>query len=302
MQNPAAFRRYYNDHLHRKLLIFEKKRKRLLLFLFLGIIMLAILSFYVISLNIFAFKIGLFIPWFILIRVYQFWAEEFRAKFKPLIVSSLLEYIDPKLKYYHDEYIAKDTFLRSKIFPINPEIYRGEDYIMGKIGEIFFEMCELEIYHPSLVKSKLERWFEGIFFHANFNTHFEGRIVMIPKGEWQRFIPVMKEFTKYGGYELKSTGNPTFDDEFLVYLDQDANYREILTPELLETVHSYHDKSGKQVFASFYNSHLYLAIQEPYQLLEGHLFHSNLNFDMIENYYQELLLFTKIVEDFDITH
>jgi hypothetical protein len=266
-------------------------------------VILGIATAYVVSLDIFALSVFMFIPWVILIRIYQFIAQNFRAKFKPLVVSSLLNFIDPRLKYYHDEYISKDTFLRSKIFPMKkPDIYKGEDYIMGEIGEIYFEMCELEVHHTSIVKGKLEQWFKGIFFHANFNTKFEGRIVMIPREESRRFIPVMKEFTKYGGFELTNTGNAAFDEEFLVYLDKDVHYKEILTPELLDTINGYHENSGKQVLASFYNSHLYLAIQEPYELLEGHLFHTNMDFDMIENYYQELSLFTKIVEDFDITH
>ncbi len=289
--------------MHSKLLVFEKQRKQVLFLLFLGMVILGIATAYVVSLDIFALSVFMFIPWVILLRIYQYIAQNFRAKFKPLVVSSLLNFIDPRLKYYHNEYISKDTFLRSKIFPMTkPDIYKGEDYIMGEIGEIYFEMCELEVHHTSIVKGKLEQWFKGIFFHANFNTKFEGRIVMIPREEWQRFIPVMKEFTKYGGFELTNTGNAAFDEEFLVYLDKDVHYKEILTPELLDTINGYHENSGKQVLASFYNSHLYLAIQEPYELLEGHLFHTNMDFDMIENYYQELSLFTKIVEDFDITH
>ena len=173
---------------------------------------------------------------------------------------------------------------------------------MGKIGEIFFEMCELELYHTSKIKGKLEKWFEGIFFHANFNTNFKGRIVMIPRDDWQLFIPVMKEYTKYGGYELTDTGHPEFDKEFLVYLDRDVNYKEILTPELIEVVNQYHLRSGKKVYASFYNSHFYMAINEPQNLLEASVWHSNLNFELIAAYYQELTMFTGIVKDFDITH
>ncbi len=270
--------------------------------MFLGVLTLSILSAYVFSLDLFALSAFMLIPWFILFRGYRYWATLFADGFKPLVVSLLLQFMDSELTYYHKEFISKDTFLRAAIFPINPEIYSGEDYIMGKIGELFFELCELEIHQTSTVKGKLEKWFDGIFFHVNFNTSFSGRIVIIPRPEWQNFIPVMKDFTKYGGRELTDTGYPGFDKDFLVYIDRDINYKEMLSPELIEMIHDYHNNSGKKVYASFYDSHFYMAINEPQDLLDASLWHSNLNFELIASYYQELSMFTKMVADFDITH
>jgi hypothetical protein len=302
VEDIGKFRRFYNDQMHGKLMVFERQRKQLLALMFLGTVLLLLLTIFVLNLDMFALSIFLFVPWFLLFRFYQYRADIFKAGFKPIVVSSLLEFMDSSLTYYHKDYISKDTFLRSGIFPMNPELYYGEDYIMGKIGEIFFEMCELELYHTDKVKGKLEKWFEGIFFHANFNTVFKGRIVMIPRADWQLFIPVMKEYTKYGGYELTDTGNAVFDEEFIVYLDRDVHYKEILTPELITAINQYHINSGKKVYASFYNSHFYMAINEPQNLLEASVWHSNLNFELIAAYYRELTLFTQIVKDFDITH
>lgn len=302
MQDTGKFRRYYNDHIHTKLLVFEQQRKRLLFFMFIGVLLMFVATALVLTFNMFALSIFVFIPWGLLFRYYRQQAAVFTDGFKPLVVSSLLQFMDNKLTYYHKEYISKDTFLRSGIFPINPELYYGEDYIMGKIGETFFEMSELQIYNTSEVKAKLEKWFQGIFFHANFNTNFKGRIVLIPRREWQRFIPVMKEFTKYGGYELTDTGYPEFDEAFLIYIDRGINYKDILTPELIATVYDYYVRSGKKVYASFYNSHFYMAINEYQNLLEASVLHSNLNFELIAAFYQELSMFTKIVSDFDITH
>jgi len=283
-------------------MVFERKRRQLLFLMFLGVLLLLGGSIFILTLDMFALSVFIFVPWFLLFRYYQHQTKVFESGFKPIVVSSLLEYMDSNLTYHHKDYISKDTFLRSGIFPINPELYYGEDYIMGKIGEIFFEMCELELYHTSDVKGKVEKWFEGIFFHANFSTSFEGRIVMIPRSDWQQFIPVMKGFTKYGGYELTNTGHAAFDQEFLVYLDRDIHYKDMLTPELIDTIYNYQHTSGKKVYASFYNSHFYMAINEPKNLLEASVWHSNLNFELIEAYYQELSMFTQVVREFDIMH
>ncbi|WP_264790297.1 DUF3137 domain-containing protein [Aureispira anguillae] len=289
--------------MHSKLVVFEQKRKRLILLMAIGVLLLMLATIFVLTLDMFALSIFLFVPWFLLFRLYRYQANIFTSGFKPIVVQSILEYMDSSLTYYYKDYISKDTFLRSGIFPkVSGLLYYGEDYIMGKIGEIFFEMSELEIHHTDKIKAKLEQKFKGVFFHANFNTSFKGRILMIPRPDWQLFIPVMKEYTKYGGYELTNTGNAHFDDEFLVYLDRDVHYKEILTPELITAINQYHLKSGKKVYASFYNSHFYMAIDDHQNLLEASVFHSNLNFELIAAYYQELTLFTEIVKDFDITH
>ena len=302
MQDSGKLKRHFNNHIHSELLVFEQLRKRLLFFMFVGVSALTLASFVVFNLDVFALSVFMVIPWGMLCYFYKHQVHVFTDGFKPIIVKLLLEFMNSKLNYYHKEYISKDTFLRSGIFPMNPDLYRGEDYIMGKIGEIFFEMCELQIYHNSNIKAKLKKWFDGIFLHVNFNASFQGRILMIPRTERQSFFSVMKGYTKYGGHELMDTGNPEFDEDFLVYMDKGINYKEMITPELIGIVHDYYKRNGNKVYASFYNSHFYLAIKEPKNLLEARMFRSNLNFDLIAEYYQELSKFTQLVSDFDFQH
>ncbi|MCP4440982.1 MAG: DUF3137 domain-containing protein [Aureispira sp.] len=302
MQDIRGFRRYYNEVLHNQLLEFEKERKKLVAIIMVACGILTVLSAFVAALDVFALTIFLVVPWMVLFQLLRNKAKQFKDRFKPLVVSSVLQFIDPRLKYYHTEYIPKDSFNRSGIFPLDPELYTGEDYIRGQIGEVSFEMCELDVHNTSDTKGKLEQIFEGIFFHANFNTAFKGRIVMIPRPEWQSFIRTMKNFTKYGGYELVDTGHKEFDQEFIVYLDKGVHYKDILTNQLIETINTYHLQSGKQVYAAFKDNHFYMAIDEPYELLEARIFLPNINFEMISGFYEELFLFTRIVEDFDFMH
>ncbi|MCH2043391.1 MAG: DUF3137 domain-containing protein [Saprospiraceae bacterium] len=302
MQDLKAFRRYYNNSLHGELQGYESRRLRLLVVL--GIIAGALLGFsiFIISLRIAALSIFLAIPWVVYFQLGRQRVRAFKDQFKPLVVRSILKFIDPRLCYYHKEFIPKDTFYRSSIFPYTLSSYGGEDYIMGNIGEVFFEMCELKATYYSDIKGREELFFDGVFFHANFNTKFEGRIVLFPREDWQMFIGTMKDFTKYGGHELLKTGNEAFDKEFIIYIDPDIHWKEILTPELIEVLDIYHQKSNKKMYVSFIDSHFYMAIAEPYELLEAHFLLSNINFDLLAAYYDELFVFTKIVEDFDVTH
>lgn len=302
MQDIPAFRRFFNDHLHSKLIKFERKRFLLLLQMGLGILFLGIATLWVLYVELAALVLFLPIPYWLFYEYIRRQIKLFKRGFKPLVVEAILRFIDPRLKYYSEEYIAFDTFNRSSIFPVEPDIYRGEDYITGKIGEVTFEMCELHIAHPSLIRGRLQKLFEGVFFHAKFNFSSKGRIVIIPRKRWQRFIKTMKNITRYGGYEIKKTGNAVFDDEFLVYADPNVHYKEVLTPNLLETINNYHLQSRKEVYASFIDSHFFMAIAEPYQLLDAHIFTSNVNFELITAYYEELYVFTSLVEDFDVMH
>jgi hypothetical protein len=302
MEDIKAFRRYYNDHLHSKLVAFETRRWLLLIMIALGSVGLIVLTVVVISLGMAALLLFLPIPFWVFYEVMKRQIRVYKKAFKPLVVQAILDFIDPRLKYYPEQYVPYDTFNRSNIFPVEPSVYLGEDYIIGKIGEVSFEMCELHIQHPSYIKARLEKLFEGVFFHAKFNYSSKGRIIIIPRQRWQRFIKTMKNITRYGGYEIKETGNPVFDKEFLVYADPKVNYKEVLTAGLLNTINNYHLEYKKEIYASFVDSHFYMAIAEPYQLLDAHVFTSNLDFELIAAYYRELYVFTKLVEDFDIMH
>ena len=302
MQDIRAFRRFFNDHLHSKLIRFERQRFLLILQIVGGISLLGIGTLWVLYIELAALFLFLPIPYWLFYEYIRRQIKLFKRSFKPLVVEAILEFIDPRLKYYAEEYISYDTFNRSSIFPVEPAIYRGEDYITGKIGEVAFEMCELHIAHPSFIRARLQKLFEGVFFHAKFNFNSKGRIVIIPRKRWQRFIKTMKNITRYGGYEILKTGNTVFDDEFLVYADPNVHFKEVLTPNLMKTINDYHINSGKEVYASFVDSHFFMAIAEPYQLLDAHIFASNVNFELITAYYEELYVFTSLVEDFDIMH
>ena len=300
VEDLGALRKFYNDHLHKDLKAFESKRYRLLLVVFSFAFVLIAATVLIITLRVLVLTIFLLIPWYAWLQYYRKRVKAFRAEFKPVIVNKLLAYIDPSFRYYPEDFIPKDSFLRAGIFPKSPDIYRGEDYIMGKIGDVNFELCELTVLENNSVKHKLVNWFEGIFFHANFHNNFHGHLIIIPRSDWQDFIPVIKGFTKYGGEEVKDLKHDAFNKNFMVIAQRNIPYKELLQKRLLDTINNYYQKSKKKVYVSFVDTHFYIGIAEPYELLEAHIFLSNLRFDTIAFFYQELLLFAKIVEDFDM--
>lgn len=299
-EDLGALRKYYNEHLHQALKEFEVKRYKLLLVVgaFASIIIAATLL--IITLRVLMLTFFLAIPWYALMQYYRKRVKEFRAEFKPVIVNKILAFIDPSFRYYPEDFIPEDSFNRAGIFPKSADKYKGEDYIMGKIGDVNFELCELTVMENNATKHKLVTWFEGIFFHANFHNNFHGHLIIIPRQDWQDFIPVIKGFTKYGGGEIKDLKHDAFNKNFMVIAQRNISYKDLLQKRLLDTINNYYQFSKKKVYVSFVNTHFYIGIAEPYELLEAHIFLSNLRFETIAFFYKELLLFTQIVEDFDM--
>lgn len=299
-EDLGALRKFYNEHLHQALKEFEVKRYKLLLAVGGFAALLIAITLIIITLRVLVLTIFLLIPWYAWLQYYRKRVKDFRTEFKPVIVNKMLAFIDPSFRYYPEDFIPRDSFVRAGIFPKSPDIYRGEDYIMGKIGDVNFELCELTVLENNAVRHKLVTWFEGIFFHANFHNNFKGHLIIIPRQDWQDFIPVIKGFTKYGGGEIKDLQHEAFNKNFMVIAERNIPYKDLLQKRLLDTINNYYEQSKKKVYVSFVNTHFYIGIAEPYELLEAHIFLSNLRFETIAFFYQELLLFNKIVEDFDM--
>lgn len=301
MEDIGKFRRFFNENMHKELMTFEYQRKKMLLMMTTFFFLLMVLSLVVLQYPIFVLKLFLGIPWILFVVLGKYLVNTFKNRFKPLVVQLLLQYMCYDLTYQPCSFVSQDSFERAGIFPVRPEVYKGEDYITGRLGLLFFEMSELKIFKSSSINHKMVKWFEGLFFHLNFNQKASGRLVIIPRADRQHFIAIFKGFTKYGGYELDDTGYPDFDHHFLVYTDASFPHREMLTKEIRQLLLKYYHSAHQKVYASFVNAHFYLAVNEPRNLLEASVFQSNAKFERILAYYQELKTFTQLAHDFNPT-
>ena len=302
MQDLKAFRRYFNEYMHGELLKFERKRKWLVFKIMLVLSITLGIVIWVLYISVAAISLFFLIPLFSIISLIRYWVAQFKAEYKPLVVTMVLRFIDERMKYYHKDYIPLDTFIRSGIYPFVPMYYKGEDYITGKIGDVFFEMSELHIHHPMGISGELQHIFDGIFFHARFNTPFRGHVVVFPRSRWQMFIRTMKAFTMYGGREIKDVGDELFKQEFMVFADLGVRYHDVLTPDFVRTINGYHLKSKKDIYVAFHDAHFFFGIEEPRNLLDAEVFSSNLDFDLLALFYEEIYMLTRLVEDFDLKH
>ncbi len=310
MQRLDDFRIFYNHTIHPELMRMERRRKRLLWLLFglsLLIIGLIVLEFYI---NIVSFILFLMIPIGLIIVYLLFLIQQYRDNFKPRVVELILDFIDDSvnygtLTYQPHAFIPKDTFYKSMIFASAAPQYQGEDLISGKIGELDFELCELNVREYSRVRSRLNYVFRGVFLHSETKRPLTGKMLILPKAFRQYLTRTVREFIQVKGQKVESSNEffiEGFEDHFSTYATADVFMRELLPFDLQERLVDFKLTTGKEIYLSFIEQNIYIAVTEPKNLLEPFIFQSNVSFDLVKEFFEDIYTLVSIVEDIDNSH
>jgi len=308
MKRIDEFRIYYNHTIHPELMRLERSRLRLLRLLLLsGIIMLGLLALGL-YLQIAPLVLALMLPFAVYTGYLIDRIRRFMRTFKPHIVRLILDFIDNEVNYGTLSYeakkrIPKSRFLESKIFATRAQFYEGEDYIKGKVGEMEFEMSELDVRENAPVNARLETIFQGVFLCALFNEPTEGSLVVWPR-KMRRFLTrSIKNYTWDGGGNVdEEIMNERFRETFLVYATEDTHVIGILPEPMQEAIMEFCDKSKKEMFFAVHGREIYVGVSEPKDLLEPFIFRSNLSFELVREFFENITLLLKVVEVFDQTH
>lgn len=308
MQRLEDFRIYYNHTIHPELMRLERKRLRLLLllgvsiFLMMGVI---IVSFYISILPIILallVVLGLYAS-YLLFRIRMFIKE-----FKPKVVNLVLDFIDDgvnygTLSYEPETTIPRSVFLGSRIFVSPAPIYHGEDYIKGHIGSVKFELCELFVSEPSRVRGGFFELFRGVFLHATFQDPLRGEVLILPRESIQYFSRSIRGITARQGENVdKWIQNVEFKKRFTVYATKEVQIRRLLSNEMGGIIANYAQNTNKEIFLSFIDNEIYVAVSEPKDILEPYIFQSNVSFELVREFWADLNLLLSIIEDFDELH
>lgn len=307
MQDLNDLRHFYNHTIHPELMRMERQRHHLLAvmgFSFLSILGIIILQFY---LNIIVLTLVLVFPLvFYISHIFNEW-EKFRATFKPKVVTLLLDFIDNDvtynvpLKYIDKGSISPAVFKASRLFNSAAPDYVGEDYIKGEMGELDFEMSELVVKEFSPVRNRLDDVFRGVMLHARYRREVQdakGEILVLPRRERQFLSKTIKSFTAKGGRQFDRLISK-FMNIFIVYATATANTRGFLSTEMQEAILKYREKDAKDVYISFIANDIYIAIAQEKDLLEPALWQSNVSFELIREYYEDLTMLLSIILDID---
>lgn len=302
------FRIYYNHSIYPELMRMERLRKRLLRligatgFLLLGLIVLFV------QVRLLIVAVAVAIPLVFYIGYLGYRIRKFVLAFKPRIVELIIDFIDDganmgELRYDAKRHISKERFFASRLFETDAPVYSGEDYITGMVGQTPFALSELTVRDVSPVRTRLDEVFRGVFLHATFPEPTKGQLILWPRSEAQYLTRSIKAFTREGGVNVDhEILNGDFRRTFTAFAMPDTHVIGILSDPMQAAIVEYLSATGKTLYLSFHDRKIYAAMAEPNDLLEPYLFRSNVSFELIREFFSDIILLIKIVEDFDRTH
>lgn len=235
--------------------------------------------------------------------------KKFTANYKENVIKRLVKFIDDGLDYRAAAGFPKNDYLKSEIFKTKPDRYRAEDFVTGTIGNtsISFSEVHSEYKTQSGGKDKDTQWhtiFQGVFFEADFNKEFKTKTFILPDYLERSlgFIGKKLQSLNIGRPPLVKLEDPEFEKYFAVYGEDQVEARYILSTSLMQRLTQFREKRSQPISISFVDNRIYVAISETKNLFEPRIFRTNLNKDLILEYYFALELVVGIVDDLNLNN
>ena len=313
MKTLQDIEQFYQTQLSADLAVLEEKRRKILqkiIFIALAVPAVVILSFFFLlrDAHMVISPITIFVPLIfsiaIIAPIAYFITREYRSEFKLLVIDKIVRFLDPGLNYDHNDYIPKSTFMLSQIFKTTPNIYKGDDYVCGKIDKTQIEFSELNaLYESGSGKHRtVTTVFKGLFFIADFNKDFSCQTVVLPDAAEKLFghFGQKLQSMNFTRDQLIKLDDPEFENLFVVYSNDQIEARYILSPALMKRIVDFKKKSARNIHLSFVGSKVFVAISYTRSLFEPRLFNTLLNFEPVREYFEDLQLAVGIAEDLNL--
>ena len=300
MQNSSAeFRLYYNRVIFPELRSLETQRRRMIFLIGLLAAMGVGVFWLILRAHIPAISLFSWIPIYFFIKYLQSKIASFTKKFKPRIVNLVLKHLNSQLLYEAEGGMTEEQFMASRIFVTSPSDYHAEDLVTGSIGTADFELCEINARQSPRVEGAPTTLFRGLFFRTKMPDEFEGIILILPKEDSQYLIRSIKAITREQGTRVE-IDDERFNQHFVAYSASETNVVNLLTDEMISNIIEYRETYGKKMYISFCDGYFYLAIRNDRDILEPNIWKSTVSFALIKAFYDDLILITSVVADFDL--
>lgn len=236
-------------------------------------------------------------------------SRQYRDQFKSMVIRPIVQFVNPELNYHPNDGLSQNTFRFSQIFQKGIDRYRSEDRVSGRSDKTEVDFSEVHAeYKTTTTDSKgrtQTRWhtiFQGVLFVADFNKHFHGQTFVLPdvaQSLFGSFGQTLQSWGKSHG-ELVKLENVEFEKEFVCYGSDQTEARYILSPTMMEKVLHLQRKAGRDIYLSFVDSKVFVAISFRRNLFEATLFSKLDQYSNILEYFDDLNFLLGIVEDLNL--
>lgn len=229
--------------------------------------------------------------------------KEYRLLVKEVLLKEIIKSFNDTFEYYPTKAISDKRFYDMQLYSNSYGFssYKGEDYIVGKVGATTVEMCEFSIGNVS-----------GLFMIADFNKQFKGTTKVLVKitkeykidaseildgqiginieGNYSDFI---KKRNYYNQVKLEDVQleDPVFTNAFDVYSSDQIEARYILSNSLMERILAFKSKYNYDMNFVFHDSKLYFTINWGANMIEPYNITISVHerkMDLIKNTHDEL--------------
>ena len=207
------------------------------------------------------------------------------------------------------KYLGQDEFESSKIFSYQSIwSYTGNDHFESPENNFHGSKLKVQQEETSTSNGKSEtkitEIFNGYLFVADFNKNFQGETFILP--DVSRTVmgevsgELMNEYIHRQNTQLVQLENPDFEKMFAVYSTDPVEARYILSTKLVERITTLKNSFYQDIFISFINNKIYIAIQSEDALFAPGIFTSVDNEIFLEKQFNYLRDLLTIPEQFDL--
>lgn len=143
-------------------------------------------------------------------------------------------------------------------------------------------------------KTPKTKIFRGLFFIAKFPKSFAKRTFILPNKFSNKITP-----QSWRGKRI-NLEDSEFNRLFSVYGDSQLESRYILSTNLMDRLVQFQKKARRNIYISFIEGHVCIAIRYYHNLFEPKLFTSMLSFAPLREYFENLQLIMGIVQDLNL--
>jgi len=175
------------------------------------------------------------------------------------------------------------------------KLLKAAPYVIIRVSrgqKINYKHFTEEIFNNKVSRKSI---FKGLFFRANFNKTLQGKTVVLPQ-----LLNSNIHALNLGKGQAIKLEDPEFAKLFTVYGDDQVEARYILSANLMAKLVTFRNKAGRNLYISFVDNTIYIAIEYAEDLFEPKLFKTMLSFAPMREYFENLQLMFLIVEELNL--
>ncbi|AFY45275.1 DUF3137 domain-containing protein [Nostoc sp. PCC 7107] len=152
-------------------------------------------------------------------------------------------------------------------------------------------------FDEEIMKNEVSRRtvFKGLFFQADFNKKISARTIVLPN-----LLNTNIHALHQNKENLVKLEDPEFSQYFTVYGDNQVEARYVLSTNLMTKLVKFRKKARKNIYVSFLQNMIYIAIDYADDIFEPKLFQKMLSFAPMREYFENIYLMLDIVEDLNL--